>query len=204
MNWLLWCVSNLMLPVSVIEQLLPFWVNFPANTIIVALSLSFLNVLRVCCLVFFSLRKCKRQKTQHWGKSLRSYLHNGSTLEHNTNWFQKLQWRATTFVFSICRDLSCEQPSNNSMHDPDTQNHHENVLLNFWWDLSFWFSGYNVLVTIFQNVHRSCWHYFIIVSNCLYHVYPFFFIFWLYLHQLPYWEMHTDCVNNASTLSKRL
>ena len=29
-------------------------------------------------------------------------------------------------------------------------------------------------------------------------------IFWLYLHQLPYWEMCTDHVSNASTLSKRV
>src|ERR1700749_4918098 len=28
--------------------------------------------------------------------------------------------------------------------------------------------------------------------------------FWLCLHQLPYWAMCTDHVNNASTLSKRV
>ena len=133
---------------------------------------------------FLHWEKCKRQKAQHWGKSLRSYLHNGSTLEHNTNWFQKLQWRATTFVFSMCRDWSCEQPSNNLMHDPDTQNHHENVFLNFWWYLSFWFSGYNVLVTIFGNMHRPCRLYFIIVNNSLCNG------VWLLLSLAWHWNHH--------------
>ena len=158
-----------------------------------ALSLSFLNVLRLCCLMFFfHWEKCKRQKAQHWGKSLRSYLHNGSTLEHNTNWFQKLQWRATTFVFSICRDWSCEQPSNNSMHDPDTQNHHENVFLNFWWYLSFWFSGYNVLVTYLEicTDHVDSTSLLSTTVSIMFILFPL--IFWLYLHQLPYLYMHTD------------
>ena len=38
----------------------------------------------------------------------------------------------------------------------------------------FWFSGYNVLVTLYGNVHRPCRHYFIIVNNSLSHVYSFF------------------------------
>ena len=46
--------------------------------------------------------------------------------------------------------------------------------LTFWSYLSFWFCGYNVLLTIFENVHRPCRHHFIIVDNSLYHVYPFF------------------------------
>ena len=46
--------------------------------------------------------------------------------------------------------------------------------LTFWSYLSFWFCGYNVLLTIFGNVHRPCRHHFIIVNNSLYHVYPFF------------------------------
>ena len=65
--------------------------------------------------------------------------------------------------------------------------------LTFWSYISFWFSGYNVLVTIFGNVHRPCRHHFIIVNNSLYHVYSVFPIFWLYLHQLPYWEMCRPC-----------
>ena len=46
--------------------------------------------------------------------------------------------------------------------------------LTFWSYISFSVSGYNVLVTIFGNVHRPCRHYFIIVNNSLYHVYYFF------------------------------
>ena len=46
--------------------------------------------------------------------------------------------------------------------------------LTFWSYISFWFCGYNVLLTIFGNVHRPCRHHFIIVNNSLYHVYPFF------------------------------
>ena len=68
-----------------------------------------------CC---FHWEKCKRPKTQHRGKSLMSDLHNGSTLEHNSNWFRKLQWRATTFVFSIFRNWSCDQQPNNPLHRP--------------------------------------------------------------------------------------
>ena len=71
--------------------------------------------------------------------------------------------------------------------------------LTFWSYISFWFSGYNVLVTIFGNVHRPCRHYFIIVNRVSI---LFFLIFWLYLHQLPYWEMCTDHVINASRLPK--
>ena len=76
--------------------------------------------------------------------------------------------------------------------------------LTFWSYIFFWFYGYNVLVTIFGNVHRPCRHHFIIVNNSLYHVYSFSPISWLYLHQLPYWEMCTDHVSNASTLSQRV
>ena len=103
-----------------------------------------------------------------------SYLHNGSTLEHNSNWFGKLKWRPTTFVFfSIFRNWSCDQPPNN----PWTLTHRIIMIvyfLPFWSYISFWFSGYNVLVTIFGNVHRPCRHHFIIVNNSLYHVYSFF------------------------------
>jgi len=46
--------------------------------------------------------------------------------------------------------------------------------LNFWSYISFWFSSYNVLVTIFGNVHRPCRHYSIIVNNGVYSVFPYF------------------------------
>ena len=87
-----------------------------------------------------------------------SYLHNGSTLEHNSNWFGKLQWRVTTFVFPF---LEIGHVTNSHGMDPDTQNHHDIVFLNFLVIHSFWFSAYNILVTIFGNVHRPYRHYFI-------------------------------------------
>ena len=46
--------------------------------------------------------------------------------------------------------------------------------LTFWSYISFWFCGYNVLLTIFGNVRRPCRHHFIIVNNSLYHAYPLF------------------------------
>ena len=123
-------------------------------------------------------------------------MYNGSTLEHNSNWFGKLQSKATTF---LCPFLGIGHvtnlPTTHGM-DSDKQNHHNILFLNF---LVFWFSGYNVLVTKFGNVHRPCRHYFIIVNNG---VYSFFLIFCLYLPQLPYWEMCTEHVINASRLSK--
>ena len=75
--------------------------------------------------------------------------------------------------------------------------------LTSWSYISFWFSGYNLLVTIFGIVHRPCRYYFIIVNKSPHCVHSFALVLWLYLHQLPYWEMQTDHVNNASTLSKR-
>ena len=46
--------------------------------------------------------------------------------------------------------------------------------LDFWSYISFWCSSYNVLVTIFGNVHRPCKHYFIIVNNGIYFFFPHF------------------------------
>jgi hypothetical protein len=52
----------------------------------------------VCCCFHREKRKIQK-KTRRFQKSLTSYLHNGSTLWQNSNWFLKLQCRATTFVF---------------------------------------------------------------------------------------------------------
>ena len=43
--------------------------------------------------------KKNKKKTRPFSKSFTSYLHNHSTLEHNSNRFWKLQCRATTFAF---------------------------------------------------------------------------------------------------------
>ena len=84
-----------------------------------------------------------------------------------------------------------------------TPNHLILFSLTSWSYISFLFSDYNVLITMFGNVHRPCRYCFIIINKSLHHVYSFSLVSWLYLHQLLYWEMHTDYVENASTLSKR-
>ena len=72
-----------------------FFRQFSHNIIILAVSLSFLNMLKLSCLMLFPLRKMRKTKTQHWQKSLMTYLHNGSTLEHNSNWFGKIMNAST-------------------------------------------------------------------------------------------------------------
>ena len=111
------------------------------NIIIVALSLGFLNMLKLCYLMMFSLKKMQKTKTQDQVKSLLSYLHNGSTLEHNLNWFGTLQWRATTFVFLFLEISHVTNLLTTHGKDPDTQNHHDIVFLNFFvihFFLNFW------------------------------------------------------------------
>ena len=76
--------------------------------------------------------------------------------------------------------------------------------LTFWSYISFWFSGYNVLFTIFGNMHRPCRHYFIIVNNSLYHVYSFFPHFLAIFTSVTILENVHRHVKNASTLSKRV
>ena len=71
---------------------------FSHGTMVVALSLTFLNLLKSCDLVLFSWRKMEKPKKKGcFSQSLTSYLHNGGTLEHNFNRFWKLQSRAKIF-----------------------------------------------------------------------------------------------------------
>ena len=77
---------------------LSFFGQISHGTILVALSLTFLNLLKSCDLVLFSWRKMPKKKIWHFSKSFTSYLHKGSTLEHDLNRFWKLQFSATTFV----------------------------------------------------------------------------------------------------------
>ena len=70
---------------------------------IIAPSFSFLNVVKSCDLVLFSWRKMQKKtkkKRQWWEKCFTSYLHNGTTLEYNSNRLGKLQLR-TTIVISL-------------------------------------------------------------------------------------------------------
>ena len=73
----------------------------------------------------------------------------------------------------FCRNWSCDKHPNNHAW---TLTYRIIMILYFltsWSYISFRFSGYNVLVTIFGNVHRPCRHYFIIVNNSLYHASSF-------------------------------
>ena len=92
---------NLSVSISLLGHAPSFLGGFSHDMIVVAPVLSFLNMLKSCCLVFFSSRKMQKnkKKTRRFSKSFTSYLHNHSTLEHNLNRFWKLQCRATTFVF---------------------------------------------------------------------------------------------------------
>ncbi|KIJ97352.1 hypothetical protein K443DRAFT_105821 [Laccaria amethystina LaAM-08-1] len=60
------------------------------------------------------------------------------------------------------------------------------------------------LLTILGNVHRPCKQHPILQqqsTSCLSFFSPFFLIFWLYLHYLPYLEICTDHVNSTLTTS---
>ena len=79
----------------------------------------------------------------------------------------KLIWETTVkgynFCFSIFRNWSCDQQPM-----AWTLTHRIIMILyflTFWSYISFWFSAYNVLVTIFGNVHRPYRHYFIIATT---------------------------------------
>ena len=90
--------------------------------------------MKSCCLVLFSWRKMQKTKKEMWcfSKSFTSYLHNGSTSEHNSNRFGKLQHRATTFVFwpfLVIGHVTIILTSH--WMDPDRQNHAYLVFLHF-------------------------------------------------------------------------
>jgi len=61
----------------------------------------------------------KKKRTWWFWKSFTSYLHIRSTLEHNSNGFQKLQFRATTLVLYHCRKLVMWPPPETHWTDPD-------------------------------------------------------------------------------------
>ena len=119
---------------SLLRQAPSFFGHFSHDTRIVALSFSFLNVLKLCCLVLFSWRKLqkRKKKTQHFSKSFSSYLHNRSTSEHNSNRFRKLQQRTTTQIFGPCLVIGHVTTIPTHQVDPNRQNHSHLVFLHFW------------------------------------------------------------------------
>ena len=120
--------------ISLLGYALSFVGQFSHGTIVVAPSLTFLNQLKSCDLVLFSWRKMqkKTKKTRCFSKSFTSYLHNGSTLEHNLNRFWKLQFRATTFSSDLFLEFGhvTTLPITYWL-DPDRYNHHYLLFLQF-------------------------------------------------------------------------
>ena len=94
-----------------------------------------------------SWRKMQKNKKKMWrfSKSFTSYLHKGSTLEHDVNRFWKLQFRATTFVCDLF--LECGHVTTLPITywlDPDRYNHRYLLFSHFWvknyWYFLFWTS----------------------------------------------------------------
>ena len=108
--------------------------HFSHDTILVAPSFGFLNVVKSSYLVLFSWRKMQKtkKKTRRFSKSFTSYLHNRSTSKHNSTRFEKLQCRATIFAFSpfVVIGHVTTLPMTYWMH-PDRQNHPCLVFLHF-------------------------------------------------------------------------
>ena len=69
--------------------------------------------------IFMEKNAKNKKKTRRSEKSLSSYLHNGSTLGHNSNRFWKLQCKASTFVFlTILGNGSCDHHPNLPLDGP--------------------------------------------------------------------------------------
>ena len=120
--------------------------------------------------VFMEKNAKNQKKTRRWEKSFTLYLHNGSTLEHDSNRFWKLHCRATTFIFLHVTTLIA-------------------------WTLICFI----ILILVSSAVWSSpiiflCFRYIqwtvIAVPDILYTIpifFPFLFIFWLFLAQ---WNIH--------------
>jgi len=100
------------MPLSLLGYAPSFFGKFPTvqqlYPLLLALQMWWNHVIWCC----FHQKKCKKQKKmQCFWKSFMLYLHNESTLEHNSNCFWKLQFRATTLVFYHFRQLVMWPPS---------------------------------------------------------------------------------------------
>jgi len=86
----------------------------------------------------------KNAKTWHSWKSFTLYLHNRSTLEHNSNRFWKLQCSATTFLYILVLEIGhVTTLLTTHCMDPDRYNHPYLVFLHLSVKLSdIFFLGY--------------------------------------------------------------
>ena len=96
--------------------------------------------------MLFSWGKMQKGWKSHlWETFFTSYLHNGSTLEHNSNRFRKLQCRATTLILAIFSNWSCD--------------HHPNMLLNDLWQAESSLSWFSWLFGHTRSYfHLGPWH----------------------------------------------
>ena len=125
---------SLSISISLLGYALSFFGQISHGTIAVALSFTFLNLLKSCDLVCFHGEKCKKQKkTRCFSKSFTSYLHKGSTLEHDLNRF----WKPTVQGYNFHFDLFLEFSHVTTLPitywlDPDRYNHHYLLFPHFW------------------------------------------------------------------------
>ena len=123
-----------------------------------------------------------QKKKQCFSKSFTSYLHNGSTSEHNSTRFRKLQCRATTFILTTFGNWSCDHPNIPS----DKLRKVESSLSSFFtvWSKQVRFPFW---VGPWIRPWRWCLTSYILFnfSNFL----AYFVIIWLFLDRLPYLEI---------------
>ena len=145
---------------------LPFLRQFSHGIIILAVSLSFLNMLKFCC---FHWERCKRQR-HSTKKNLLCHIFTMGALWSIIQADLRKQSEGLQLFFFFFYFYKLVMWPTTQQPMAWTLTHRIIMILYFltsWSCISFWFSGYNVLVTIFGNVHRPCIHHFIIVRNSL-------------------------------------
>ena len=92
-------------------------------------------------------------------QALTSYLHNGSTLEHDLNRLWKLQFRATTFVFDLFLEFGhmTTLPITYWL-DPDRYNHHYLLFPHFWVKNYQYFPFWNLPWTLNASPNNTDHH----------------------------------------------
>ena len=132
--------------ISLLGYTLSFFGQFSHGTIVVALSLTFLNLLKSCDLVLFSWRKM--QKTKKNAALFKIFYIISPQGEHFRTWFKQIL-KATVqgynFRFwSIFRIWSCDHPPITYWLDPDRYNHHyllfSHLRVKNYWYFPFWTS----------------------------------------------------------------
>jgi len=117
--------------------------------------------------VVFIEKNAEEKKTQCFWKSFTSYLHNGRTLEHNYNWFWKLQCRTATFIFSHFRKLVMWPPSQQPIGWTLTC-----IIIDILVSSTFWSSS---MIFFFLDKYNEPWkQYLTSYTPLLFYIYVFF------------------------------